>query len=58
MRPADVVDLYGDPTKAREQLGWEPTHGLESVIEHMVRVDLERLRSGTGERLSYLYPTA
>jgi GDPmannose 4,6-dehydratase len=56
MRPADVVDLYGDPTKAREQLGWEPTHGLESVIEHMVRVDLERLRSGIGERLSYLYP--
>jgi GDPmannose 4,6-dehydratase len=56
MRPADVPDLYGDPTKAREQLAWQPTHGLESIIEHMVHVDIQRLRSGTEEHLSYLYP--
>ena len=56
MRPADVVDLYGDPTKAREILGWAPTQSLEEVIGHMVRVDLARLRSGTDEQMSYLYP--
>ena len=56
IRPADVIDLRGDPTKAREQLGWEPTHSFEDVIEHMVRVDVERLSSGVEESVSYLYP--
>ncbi|GAW51922.1 MULTISPECIES: GDP-mannose 4,6-dehydratase [unclassified Nocardioides] len=56
MRPADVVDLYGDPTKAREQLGWEPTLDFEAVIEHMVRIDVERLRSGVEEAPAYLFP--
>lgn len=56
MRPADVVDLYGDSTKAREQLGWKPTLGFEQIIEHMVHTDLERLRSGVEESLTYLFP--
>lgn len=56
MRPADVVDLYGDPTKAREQLAWEPTLGFEEIIEHMVRTDMERLRSGIEESPAYLFP--
>lgn len=55
MRPADVVDLYGDPTKAREQLGWQPTLGLEEIIEHMVRADMARLRSGVEESPDYLF---
>jgi GDPmannose 4,6-dehydratase len=56
MRPADVVDLYGDPTKAREQLGWEPTLAFESVIQHMVRTDIARLETGIKESTSYLFP--
>lgn len=57
MRPADVPDLFGDPTKAREQLGWEPRVEFEAVIEHMVRADVTRLRSGVEESAAYLFPT-
>ncbi|MBU2110849.1 MAG: GDP-mannose 4,6-dehydratase, partial [Actinobacteria bacterium] len=56
MRPADVAELVGDPTKAREQLGWEPSVAFEDVIAHMVRVDVERLRSGAEESSAYLTP--
>lgn len=56
MRPADVMDLQGDPTKARELLGWEPTLSFEDVIAHMVRVDVQRLESGVEEDLAYLHP--
>jgi GDPmannose 4,6-dehydratase len=56
MRPADVADLYGDPAKAREQLGWEPSLPFERVIEHMVTVDVERMRTGVEDKLSYLFP--
>ena len=56
MRPADVMDLQGDPTKARELLGWQPAHSFTDVIGHMVRVDMERLRTGVEESASYLYP--
>ena len=56
MRPADVIDLYGDPTKAREQLAWEASIGFEQVIEHMVTVDIRRLESGVEHDESYLDP--
>lgn len=56
MRPADVPDLYGDPTKAREQLGWTPGMTFAEVIDHMVRTDIERLESTVEESLSYLVP--
>lgn len=56
VRPAEVAEQSGDPTRAREQLGWSPTLGLEQVIEHMVRVDLTRLESGVEESPAYLSP--
>ena len=56
MRPADVVDLFGDPTKAREQLDWRPELDFARTIEHMVAVDVARLRSGRDERVGYLFP--
>ena len=56
MRPADVADLVGDPTKAREQLGWTPSVSFEQVIEHMVRVDVTRLERGVEDDASYLSP--
>ena len=47
-RPAEVDLLVSDPSKAREILGWEPETGFGSLIETMVRADLELLRRETG----------
>jgi GDPmannose 4,6-dehydratase len=43
LRPAEVDLLVGDPTKARERLGWEPQTTFESLIELMVESDLKAL---------------
>ena len=42
-RPAEVDLLRGDPTKARESLGWEPRVDFEELVRRMVDADLERL---------------
>lgn len=44
-RPAEVDVLLGDPSKAREKLGWVPKTSLEEMIREMVDADLERVRS-------------
>ncbi|CAN5469175.1 GDP-mannose 4,6-dehydratase [soil metagenome] len=41
-RPAEVDLLVGDPTKARERLGWEPTVRFRELIRMMVDEDLAR----------------
>ena len=41
LRPAEVALLLGDPTKAREQLGWEATTSVERLASMMVDHDLE-----------------
>ncbi|HOV90162.1 MAG TPA: GDP-mannose 4,6-dehydratase [Syntrophorhabdaceae bacterium] len=41
-RPAEVDILLGDPTKAREILGWTPKHTLDDLVRDMVKVDFER----------------
>ena len=38
-RPAEVHTLLGDPTKAREKLGWTPTTTLEELVAEMVAAD-------------------
>ncbi len=40
-RPTEVELLLGDATKARQELGWEPKHTLESMVDEMVKKDLE-----------------
>ena len=40
-RPAEVETLLGDPSKAREKLGWTPTATLEELVEEMVMADVE-----------------
>ena len=40
-RPAEVDILVGDATKAKEKLGWEATHDLESLVKDMVQSDLQ-----------------
>jgi GDPmannose 4,6-dehydratase len=39
-RPTEVETLLGDPTKAREVLGWQPRITLEEMVAEMVRADL------------------
>jgi GDPmannose 4,6-dehydratase len=43
LRPAEVDLLIGDPTKAKEQLGWVPETSFEELIRLMTRADLELL---------------
>ena len=40
-RPTEVDTLLGDPTKAREKLGWEPKITFEELVAEMVREDLK-----------------
>lgn len=44
MRPAEVDLLVGDPSKARERLGWEPRVSFEELIQMMVDADLEKIK--------------
>ena len=40
LRPAEVDVLVGDPTKAREVLGWKPTIDFPTLVAMMVDADL------------------
>jgi GDPmannose 4,6-dehydratase len=42
-RPAEVDELVGDSTKAKDLLGWEPQTSFEELIRLMTRADLELL---------------
>ena len=51
-RPAEVDQLRGDYSKAREKLGWEPKTSFEELVDLMVDADLEQLQTmGTVGRL-------
>ncbi|MDG2443161.1 MAG: GDP-mannose 4,6-dehydratase [Luminiphilus sp.] len=45
-RPAEVELLIGDPTKAREDLNWEPSATLEDLCTMMVEADIRRNKAG------------
>jgi GDPmannose 4,6-dehydratase len=38
-RPAEVEELIGDSTKARLELGWQPTYGFDDLVKEMVEQD-------------------
>lgn len=40
-RPTEVETLLGDPTKAREKLGWTPKITFQELVSEMVREDLK-----------------
>ena len=44
-RPAEVDLLLGDPTKAKEKLGWEAKTDLKALMEMMVKADLTRVEN-------------
>jgi GDPmannose 4,6-dehydratase len=44
LRPAEVDTLLGDPTKAREKLGWAPKVSFAELVREMVAADLALAR--------------
>ncbi len=43
-RPTDVVNLWGDPTKAKAKLGWNPNRtGFEDLVRIMVEADMAKV---------------
>ena len=43
-RPTDVVNLWGDPTKARAKLGWDPGKtSFEQLVKIMVDADMAKV---------------
>jgi len=46
IRPAEVDRLCADPSKARDELGWEPKIGFEELVAMMVDADMELLAAG------------
>jgi GDPmannose 4,6-dehydratase len=45
-RPTDVVNLWGDPTKARAKLGWNPSKtSFEELVKLMVEHDMAKVAS-------------
>lgn len=51
LRAAESTPNVGDPTKAREQLGWEPQVGFDALVERMVQADLRALQGATAASL-------
>ena len=43
-RPTDVVNLWGDPTKAKAKLGWNPSKtSFEELVKLMVENDMAKV---------------
>lgn len=45
IRPAEVEHLVGDASKAKRELGWEPTVSFKELVKMMVDEDLKRLKT-------------
>ncbi len=52
-RPTDVVNLWGDPTKAKAELGWDPAKtSFEELVKIMVDADMAKVAvEKAGERI-------
>jgi GDPmannose 4,6-dehydratase len=44
VRPAESTPSVGDPSKARDRLGWEPKVSFPELVERMVKADLRSLQ--------------
>nr|WP_317402029.1 GDP-mannose 4,6-dehydratase [uncultured Gemmiger sp.] len=55
-RPTDVVNLWGDPTKAKTELGWNPTKtSFPELVRLMVRSDMHKVAVERAEENVDLY---
>ena len=51
-RPTDVVNLLGDPSKAKQKLGWNPMKtSFEELVRRMVKNDMHRVAVERAEEL-------
>ncbi len=50
-RPAEVDALCGDPSKAREKLGWEASTSFEDLVRIMVEADVKAIQDGLAGNL-------
>jgi len=50
-RPADVISVVGDSTKANQILGWAPTTTFDAMVKAMVDFDLEIVESGVTDQI-------
>jgi len=50
-RPAEVDTLLGDPSKAREKLGWSATTSFDDLVALMVDADIQLLEDERAGRL-------
>ena len=46
-RPSEAVELRGDATLARKELGWAPSKTFEDLVAEMVESDLRALQNGS-----------
>ena len=47
LRPSDIDELIGDPTKAQNVLNWKPKMSFKDLVKSMVEHDLEYLKLQT-----------
>ncbi|RJP95193.1 MAG: GDP-mannose 4,6-dehydratase [Desulfobacteraceae bacterium] len=58
-RPTEVETLLGDPSKAKQKLGWEPAISFEEMVEEMVDRDLtESAREAICSRNGFPVPAS
>ena len=53
MRPAEVDLLIGDPSRARERLGWRPSIDFPTLVQRMVDADLALVRARQGQPVAH-----
>jgi GDPmannose 4,6-dehydratase len=51
-RPTEVETLLGNPTKAREKLGWVPTTSFETLVKEMIESDYTAARKDSLVKLA------
>jgi GDPmannose 4,6-dehydratase len=51
-RPTEVETLLGDPTKAKEKLGWTPTTSFEELVKEMIEADYTSARKDSLVKLA------
>ena len=54
LRPGDAAEQVADPEPAAKALGWRAGTSFADLVAHLVRTDLERLRTGVEHDPAYL----
>ena len=44
-RPTEVSLLIGDPSKAKNKLGWCPKYNFDELVSEMIEEDLKNLKN-------------